>query len=187
MLGNIQEVEGRTFVSVSKKTGRDEYREVRDENSENGERAVQSVTKGSEIRVAHGRTVNLGNYESARITVSYSAVGSEAGVEKGMEKSRIIVMEALSREVCNLSQKPHTKKELGLPIGEAAKIGVDYGLTLNLGNFESAKVDVGVTIPIPDGSTVDEALVRLSEILEKRIKAEVDAIRGLKGADDIGI
>jgi len=59
-----------------------------------------------------------------------------------------------------------------------------YGLTLNLGKFESARIDVGIEVPCyaEDAETADEFAVRW---VESRIQQEVDAIRGggKKGGD----
>ena len=43
--------------------------------------------------------------------------------------------------------KPRSNKE----------VWVSVGMTLNLGSFESARVDAGITVPVETGSTEDEA------------------------------
>jgi hypothetical protein len=184
MLGRIQESEGRTFFSVSRKAGRDDYQETRSSNEPNGDRAVQKVNDQTEIRVCHGRTINLGNYESARISVSYTAMSDD--YESAMESARGIVLEILAREVASLKGESRKPVSLGETVGSGAMVGLDYGLTLNLGNFESAKIDIGVTAPVGDEEAVEDARSRISESCENRVKDEVAIIRGLKGGDDLG-
>lgn len=52
-----------------------------------------------------------------------------------------------------------------------------YGLTLNLGNFESARVDISLTVPcyVQD---VEEADEFARQFVERRIKAETASARG---------
>jgi len=60
---------------------------------------------------------------------------------------------------------------------EVAKVERGFGLTLNLGKFESARVDVHVTVPchVEDIDAADEFA---KAWCSKRIKAEVASIRG---------
>lgn len=58
-----------------------------------------------------------------------------------------------------------------------------YGLTMNLGNYESARVEVSVEVPcyVEDIYLADKWA---SDFCEERVKAEVDAVRGKgKGKD----
>ncbi len=43
--------------------------------------------------------------------------------------------------------KPRSNKE----------VWVSVGMTINLGSFESARVDAGITVPVETGGTEDEA------------------------------
>lgn len=182
MLGRIQEQEGRTYMSISKKeSGDKDYRETRSLNEPNGSTAMQKVTSAQELRFCQGRTVNLGNYESARISVSYSAHGDVL-----VDEARAIVSEVLSREIANLSNKSRDNNPLVDTVGEGAVIGIDYGLTLNLGNFESAKIDIGITTPIADDENIEASIRRITAECEQRIKQEVGTIRGLKSGADLG-
>lgn len=48
------------------------------------------------------------------------------------------------------------------------------GVTINLGNFESSRVDYGLTIPCrieEVEETTQEALTRVKEVLKERVKA----------------
>jgi len=59
---------------------------------------------------------------------------------------------------------------------EPAKVTRGYGLTLNLGNYESARVDVSVTVPcyVED---IDKADKWAASWVQKRIEAEVSMIK----------
>jgi len=61
--------------------------------------------------------------------------------------------------------------------GEAyAKVKFGYGLTINLGNYESARIDVGVELPCLPAAT-DNAFDKAREMVEKIITAEVREVR----------
>jgi len=64
--------------------------------------------------------------------------------------------------------------------GEVAKVERGFGLTLNLGKFESARVDVHITVPchVEDIDNADEFA---KEWCAKRIRKEVANIRGGNG------
>ena len=56
-----------------------------------------------------------------------------------------------------------------------------YGMTINLGNYESARITVEVSVPcyVQDLAEADEFA---SEFCEKRIKEEIKSIRGRDAA-----
>lgn len=58
-----------------------------------------------------------------------------------------------------------------------------YGLTMNLGNYESARIDVGIEVPcyIADIEKADEFARRF---VDKRIKEEVRSVREPDGDSD---
>jgi len=58
---------------------------------------------------------------------------------------------------------------------EPAWIRVGYGLTKNLGNYESARCDVGVTLPCYV-EEIPEAFEEAWEIAHKEIQAQVEQI-----------
>ena len=67
--------------------------------------------------------------------------------------------------------------KVGIFKTEPAKIVVQKGLTLNLGNYESARFTVGIELPC----YVEEAqglVVTLNAVVEEMIQREVLAIRG---------
>jgi hypothetical protein len=58
---------------------------------------------------------------------------------------------------------------------EPAKVSVDYALTINLGNFESAKIGVSVTVPCYV-EEVDRAYEFAQAWAEERLTRERDMI-----------
>ena len=57
------------------------------------------------------------------------------------------------------------------------KVSISKGLTINLGNFESARVTVGLDIPcyVEEAKEIEEVV---NKMVEDRIQAEVLEIRG---------
>ena len=73
-----------------------------------------------------------------------------------------------------------SEKEFSFPVapldGPHATVNVMLGLTANLGNYESARIDVGVRMPCnPDD--IEATYVQAKEWCESRVKTEVKAIR----------
>lgn len=63
---------------------------------------------------------------------------------------------------------------------EPALVHVSYGLTLNLGNFESARIDVGLKVPCYK-EQADDAYRVASSWAEERLQGEIAEIRKGKG------
>jgi hypothetical protein len=61
--------------------------------------------------------------------------------------------------------------------GEVARIRRGYGLTLNLGNYESARLDVSIEVPcyVDDVAAADEWA---RQWVEARVVKEVENVRG---------
>lgn len=65
--------------------------------------------------------------------------------------------------------------------GPAAEVGFEIGVTLNLGNYESARVAVSVKIPCSPGNvepTFDKAKAWVEQQMEVQIK-EIRSTRGV--------
>ena len=60
--------------------------------------------------------------------------------------------------------------------GGAAKVKVEYGLTLNLGNFQTARVTIGVELPCRKDE-VDATYQEAAKFVEEKLKLETEAIR----------
>ena len=59
---------------------------------------------------------------------------------------------------------------------EPATVVVDHGLTINLGNYESARLSVAIRVPCY-AEEVDAAYAWAKDWVESRIREEVDKIR----------
>ena len=56
---------------------------------------------------------------------------------------------------------------------EATKVSVALGYTLNLGNFQSLRVDLGIVDSRRDGETVNEAFERVYGFVETKLAEKV--------------
>lgn len=56
---------------------------------------------------------------------------------------------------------------------EGTKISVTLGYTLNLGNFQSLRIDIGVTDSRREGETINEATERVYEFVEAKVAEKV--------------
>lgn len=61
-------------------------------------------------------------------------------------------------------------------VTEPAKVTLNQGVTINLGNFENARIDVGISVPCYVEET-DVAYTEASRWLEQRIVKEIDLLR----------
>jgi hypothetical protein len=56
---------------------------------------------------------------------------------------------------------------------ESTKVSVTLGYTLNLGNFQSLRVDLGIVDNRRDGETVNEAFERVYGFVETKLAEKV--------------
>lgn len=57
---------------------------------------------------------------------------------------------------------------------EETKVNVTLGYTLNLGNFQSLRIDLGVVDSRRDGETVNEAFERVYSFVEQKLTEKVN-------------
>lgn len=55
----------------------------------------------------------------------------------------------------------------------ANQVTASLGITLNIGNFQSARVDCGVTADVRDGETTDDAMRRVYDYVEHFVDEKV--------------
>ena len=53
------------------------------------------------------------------------------------------------------------------------KVSVTLGYTLNLGNFQSLRLDLGIVDSKRDGENVDEAFARVYKFVEDKLTAKI--------------
>jgi hypothetical protein len=59
-------------------------------------------------------------------------------------------------------------------INDSTKVNVTLGYTLNLGNFQSLRIDLGVVDSRRDGETVNEAFERVYSFVEQKLTEKVN-------------
>ncbi|GIO36242.1 hypothetical protein J41TS12_11030 [Paenibacillus antibioticophila] len=62
---------------------------------------------------------------------------------------------------------------------EIREINVSMTYTKNLGNYESLKLDAGVTVAITPDENVDQAYAKAWEVARKQIRAQLPARGGV--------
>jgi hypothetical protein len=61
---------------------------------------------------------------------------------------------------------------------ESTKVNVTLGYTLNLGNFESLRVDLGIVDSRHDGETIEQAFERVYSFVEDKLTEKVREAKG---------
>jgi hypothetical protein len=56
---------------------------------------------------------------------------------------------------------------------EDTKVNVALGYTLNLGNFQSLRIDIGITDSKRDGETTSDAFNRVYEFVEAKLSEKI--------------
>lgn len=138
-----------------------------------------------------GRNISLGHHEFGRISVWVSVNTNLPLTEsKPYEFCRWTAKEILHREIAHLTRQERRQTPLVLPQTFtliAMKIGLSYGLTLNLPHkYETSKVDIPLTIPLEPGQHPEEVLQVIQNTLRDRIRVEVAEIKELESASDLG-
>ena len=55
-------------------------------------------------------------------------------------------------------------------------VNINLGLTISLGNYNSAKLNFGVTDPVREGESVDDAFERIYSFVEKKLVEKQEAL-----------
>lgn len=64
-----------------------------------------------------------------------------------------------------------------------ASVGTSRGITLNLGNYESARIDVWMSLPV-DVENVEKGYAVAAEFVEKKLEEERDRVAAALGLDN---
>lgn len=56
---------------------------------------------------------------------------------------------------------------------QITSITYNRGATINTGNFNSVRVDISATAEVPEGEAPDDAMERLKDFVEDKVRAEV--------------
>ena len=65
------------------------------------------------------------------------------------------------------------------------KVGVNLGLTMNLGNYESARLDAHVELSPEDGDTAESLFKESWRIVREELRAQAKAVRSKNNAKEI--
>jgi hypothetical protein len=143
--------------------------------------AVDPKMPAFPVTAGVGATVNKGNFESARVHIHVQAVGDIRMIEETSAFIEAVAGEFLNREVAVIHERERTDKDLpDCPEHiQYLIVGLTYGLTINLGNYNSRKVDLGYSIPCRTEDYI-EAFEKVSEYLGGRIQNKINALRGNK-------
>lgn len=83
-------------------------------------------------------------------------------VTKGTKKNQKTLKDGVPNE--------HSRKHLE----EAPTVGVNIGTTLNMGDFESLRVDVWLTDKVAPTETTEQAYARVVQIVDKTLQEVVN-------------
>lgn len=185
-------VEGSLYESTTrKKSGEEELENATTGGS--GSIVKQKRSGGTEpVHVRIGRTIQTGQYAYARVTIGFELNVHREDIDEGYDVALAVVEELLSREIASIRSEDRERVEIeaNLPEGRAfgRKLSIEYGLTIPIKKFESAKVDVGRTEPLADDESLEDAVARLSTWVEARIRVLHNRARGVEeSAKDTGL
>lgn len=180
--------EGHTFEMRSEKKGGVE-RSLGSLFGGTGQFIAHKDQVGSQDTVRSSRTIETARFEFARFTF---AVTGSADPDKSDELHDYLlgaVKELVEREEAGVRKQEREDVVIEEPDFEvwARWVNVDYGLTISgPKKYESAKVDIGIREPIPDGIPLEDAIPKIISLTEQRIADGRDKLG--PGADaDVGI
>ena len=59
-------------------------------------------------------------------------------------------------------------------VNDSTKVNVTLGYTLNLGNFQSLRLDLGVVDSRRDGETINDAFERVYSFVEQKLTEKIN-------------
>lgn len=97
-------------------------------------------------------------------------------VDKAKENTRVVVKEGSKAEEKvikegNIENKIENKRDLDSTI-----VGLSKGITKNMGNYQTLRIDCWLATPVEKGKTVGETLENISEILDTVLADEVEKL-----------
>lgn len=103
----------------------------------------------------------------AKIKAKKKEVNTEAKVVKKSSGKETVIKE----------EKPldHAPKH-NIPKTTPKTVGINIGVTRNMGDYESLRIDVWCTDEVQPSETMEEAIERLSDLAKSRIDYEVECI-----------
>lgn len=95
--------------------------------------------------------------KSLKKSLSEQAV-KNAQVAKGTSKEQKVLKEGVPND--------HSRKHLT----NTPTVGISIGTTLNMGDYESLRVDVWLTDNVRDGETVESAYGRITQVVDETLQ-----------------
>jgi hypothetical protein len=143
------------------------------------------------VTASNAKTLDIGNKESARIAVTLRVCCASGVKWKTLTEANRVVDAILEAEVSALGSKDKKKTSIESEFTDAVNprimLGVEYGLTLNLGGYQFAKPAAGMTVTCSPG-TLNQAYGDIIAGLKEELGKMVKTIRsGKKTNPDIGL
>ena len=181
--------EGSTFVSKLHKERKCEERLVGGEYDGTGRYASQEIPVDTfSFSVSGQRTVCTARFAFARVGVQIHVNVRPDQREDAFEYVRGVVTEILEREEAGLRKREREDFDIDeAPFDLFGRVvSIDYGLTIPLPNYESRKIDIGMTEPIDDGELLGDGIERVQAWILERLDEEQKRM-SQDGGSDVGI
>lgn len=127
------------------------------------------------IQASMGRTVDIGNKESARVSINVHAVIKKGDLDFALDALEEFVFLMLDREVAGVLEKPIPDMP-EIPPGYMFGVSLQYGVTLNMGNYQFMKPGVGLSWHAMRKDFF-ELWKNNSSLLSDRIKKQIKQIK----------
>jgi len=103
------------------------------------------------------------------------------GARGTISSSRTVKKDGESKEKVTETSKEITTR---LPVSDPAYVRVDGGITKNLGDYNSAKIGVSVSLPcLPDEKSIRECYAKASALVDEFMDEEYKAAIGETSKD----
>jgi hypothetical protein len=143
------------------------------------------------VQAALHRTVNLGNFESARISATITALCEVSEQDEVYAHCVEVASAWVDIEAAKVKKEEPPENAIGVAWSDLRPkvviVEMSYGLTLNMGNYESARMDVGRSVP---SKPLDVTSVKagVTDWLTAKIRERILVVRAKYGqSKDVGI
>lgn len=96
-------------------------------------------------------------------------VKNNAVVSKGNRKSSNVLQEGVPADISEKTKDGKNNKIVGTKI-----VGINKGITKNMDNYESLRIDVWCSDTLEDGETLKQGIQRLNEIVDEALNELVE-------------
>ena len=168
MLGNV---EGKILFARERKGSEGK---VERERESQPSKLAKLRKKSARVGFSCGRTMDMGNFNFARIDIGITFNGSG---DRAVDCARSICHEVLDREAASVQSRKRENVEIsGADELTGRIIRLTYGVTRSLKGYESYRFDVTVEHPVDDGVPMEDALVELQALTAKAIESELERV-----------